>query len=268
MLRRVLIASLSAAAAMLLVTFPSRRRRPPVAAAAAACEREGLTAGGGGRSFGDPAGRRCSCRCARRALYGYRGYGVGAAAVGAGLQSAPLRRGPVAAAATTPTATGFAPKPSIERRRRPFAYGCSKPMVKFIPDSFSVTLERKTMIRPVVVAPPAAVRCVLSTEYAVRPTSAAEQFGHSSSPRMWSGASTGRGHLWYGTPRCGPRSASATLGRMRMVNGRCEPRARGTCCHPLPRRDPCCGATYDPANLRPLPAKTKNAAFDWRRRKR
>ena len=40
-----------------------------------------------------------------------------------------------------------------------------------------------------------AVRCVLSTEHAVRPASAAEQFGHSCSPRMWAGASTGRWHL-------------------------------------------------------------------------
>jgi hypothetical protein len=40
-----------------------------------------------------------------------------------------------------------------------------------------------------------AVRCVLGTEYAVRPASAAEQFGHSSPPRMWAGASTGRWHL-------------------------------------------------------------------------
>jgi len=37
------------------------------------------------------------------------------------------------------------------------------------------------------------VRCVLSTEYAVRPTSAAEHSVIPVRPRMWAGASTGRG---------------------------------------------------------------------------
>ena len=82
-----------------------------------------------------------------------------------------------------------------------------------------------------------AVRCVLSTEYAVRPTSAAEQFGDSSSPRMWLGTSTGRWHLVSNTRlRAAVRKCSSR--KMRMVNGRCEPRAtcrrlwRGATCGP------------------------------------
>jgi hypothetical protein len=52
-----------------------------------------------------------------RGYGGYRGYGVGAAAVGAAAVGA-LRPGPIAAAATTPTATTFAPAGTVRTEPR------------------------------------------------------------------------------------------------------------------------------------------------------
>ena len=122
MLRRILIAS--AAAAMLLVTFT------PDDADARGRGGGGYRGGGGGYRGGavavrGPRGRRCRSAGGRTAI------GVGPIAATAAiaatvsvrrrwapLRSEPLRPGPTAAAATTPTATTFAPAVTVRTERR------------------------------------------------------------------------------------------------------------------------------------------------------
>ena len=149
MLRRILIAS--AAAALLLVTFVPTTLMLAVAevaaigavveaTAAALSQFEGL--GGGAVAV---RGGRYGYRGA-----GYRGYGyaVSVRPRSAPLRSEPLRPGPIAAAATTPTATTFAPAGTVRTERRD-AVGlwCSKPMTKSFASSepFLFRIGRHTL---------------------------------------------------------------------------------------------------------------------------
>ena len=127
MLRRILIAS--AAAAMLLVTFTPDDAFAAAAAAAACalevstaavrCEREVTAAA---RSQFEDTGAALSLCAAGATVMAATGIGVTVSVRRrwARLRSVPLRRGPTtaAAAATMPTATGFARMGTIRTERR------------------------------------------------------------------------------------------------------------------------------------------------------
>ena len=123
MLRRILIAS--AAAAMLLVTFT------PDDADARGRGGGGYRGGGGGYRGGAVAVRGAREAALSQCVAGATAIGVGPIAATAAiaatvsvrprwapLRSEPLRPGPTAAAATTPTATTFAPAGTVRTERR------------------------------------------------------------------------------------------------------------------------------------------------------
>jgi hypothetical protein len=95
-----------------------------------------------------------------------------------------------------------------------------------------------------------AVRCVLSREYAVRPPSAAEQFGHSScglGRQLVDGICVRNSAVRAAVRKCSAR-------KMRMVNGRCESRVRPAA-GPAAARPAAAPAVAPlrPSNLRLLP---------------